>query len=129
MDIQHPEYIEYNKGGLLLDTAIVYSHQGNSAKAIEVLSQIVDPQTFTRKTSRTEMGRIEAINAMTMASLRAKEKNMDQSIHFWKAGIQAAKALRSELRFNEAVAAYEIMESIWPGEKRITDLRDLMQHW
>jgi hypothetical protein len=128
--VECPVYVEYSKGGLSIDAGIVYSHQGNSAKAIEALSQLIDPKTFLLKVPPDdEMTRIEAINAMTMAHLRARDKDMEKTIHFWTAGIEGAKTLKSEQRFNEAVHAYEVIEYVWPNEARITELRDLINHW
>ncbi len=124
-----PIYTSYSKNGLLLDTAIVYSYQGESIKAVEALSQIVDPETFALKSPWGETKRIEVIHHMTAASLRAKDKDMAKVIHFWTAGIQAARAIHSEQRFNEALTAYEVMQYLWPDEKRIQDLRDLTEHW
>src|SRR5581483_8061497 len=126
---EYPAYVVYGKNILLLDTAIVYLHQGESAKVEEALSKGIDPETFALKLPWSESGRIEAINTMTMASLKAKDKDMEKTIHFWQAGIEGAKALQSEQRFNEALTAYEIMAYIWPDEPRITELRDLTQHW
>jgi DNA-binding XRE family transcriptional regulator/tetratricopeptide (TPR) repeat protein len=128
-DTECPIYVGYGKKDLCLDAGIVHAHQGNSAKAIETLSQFVDPKTFALQVPGSEMRRIEIINAMTMACLKAKNKPMEQVIHFWTAGIEAARALQSERRFEEALTAYEIMETLWPDEKRIIELRDLTQHW
>jgi hypothetical protein len=54
---------------------------------------------------------------------------MPRSINLWKTGIQSAIALQSEQRFAEAMSAYDIMEAVWTGERRITELRPLIQHW
>ena len=117
----------------MLDTAIVLSLQGESTKSFETLSKVVDPETSSLKTSSKnfgETGRIEVLNTMTMVTLRAKDKDMENAIHFWRAGIQGAKDLHSEQRFNEALEAYDLMARyIWPGEKRILELRELTQHW
>jgi hypothetical protein len=54
---------------------------------------------------------------------------MDLSLRLWKAGIQGAMNLRSEQRFGEALTAYDIMQALWPGDKRIKELRDFTRHW
>ena len=122
-------YVMYNKTALSLDTGTVLSLQGESEKALEELSKSVDPKTLTLKTPYSEVGRIEVLNTMAMVVLKTKDKDMEQAIHFWKAGIEAAKALKSEQRFKEALTAYEIMEHIWSDEARIKELRDLTRHW
>lgn len=126
---EYPVHVTYNKAGFLLDQGIVYSYQGESQKAMAVFSQVVDPETLTLKLPWGEENRVEIINFMAMTSLRDKDRNMGKTTHFWKAGIEGAKALRSELRFSEAVNAYDLMEYVWPGEKHIVELRDLIQHW
>ena len=64
----------------------------------------------------------------TLASLKVPngEKDKALSIRLWKAGIQAAKEFHGEDRFQQAVQAYGIMESIWPDE---ADVLDLIVHW
>ncbi|HYU71209.1 MAG TPA: hypothetical protein VEL31_00895, partial [Ktedonobacteraceae bacterium] len=73
--------------------------------------------------------RIEFLNHMALALVKSPTKDMEQTIAYWQAGIQGAKVLQSEQRFNEAATAYEIMESIWSGDKRIASLRELVVHW
>lgn len=128
-DTSCPLYVIYGRGDFLLDAGIVQYQQGNSTGAVDILSRLVDPETLTLKIPDAEITRIETMNAMTRATLKAKERNMERAIHFWIAGVQAAKALHSEQRFKEALAAYDIMEYIWPDEKRILELRDLTEHW
>jgi tetratricopeptide (TPR) repeat protein len=130
-DAKCPVYLSYEQSYLLFDTGVMYYQQGDSTKALEAFSQLVDPEILTLKTSldRGEIGRIEAINYMTMASLTSENKDMEQTIHFWTEGIQAARVLHSEQRFAEALAAYDIMRALWPNEQRIQELRDLTRHW
>lgn len=54
---------------------------------------------------------------------------MERVIALWKADIQSAHTLRSQQRFEEAYMAYEVMEGVWPNERRIMELRDLIVHW
>lgn len=126
---QRPVYIHYNKFGFLLDAGIVYSQRGESEKAIKVFSQAVDPDSFDLKLPWTETGRIEVINYMTKASLMDNDKDIERTIFFWKGAITSAKAIQSEQCFNEAVSTYDIMQVVWPGDKRIMELRDLTEHW
>lgn len=54
---------------------------------------------------------------------------MEQCIDLWKKGIEGAKVLQSNQRFNEALVAHAAMSAAWPGERRIKELRDLIVHW
>jgi hypothetical protein len=66
---------------------------------------------------------------MTMALLKGSEKDMERTLHCWQAAMQGAHTLQSEQRLSEALVSYEVMQSVWPGEKRIAGLRDLAVHW
>jgi hypothetical protein len=66
---------------------------------------------------------------MALSSLKAKDRDMEKTVHFWKATIEGVKALQSEWGFNEAVTTYELMEVAWAGEQRIAGMRDHIVHW
>jgi hypothetical protein len=122
-------FIEFTRSDLPRQEGQVYCYQGNQAKAMEMLEQQVDPQTLALRVPQSETARLEMINAMALSSLKAKDRNMEQTIHFWTAGIEGAKALKSEKNLGEALTIYEYMEIVWFGEKRIADLRELTEHW
>ncbi|HLZ62359.1 MAG TPA: hypothetical protein VKR06_35895 [Ktedonosporobacter sp.] len=113
----------------LLETGWIYCYQGDQVKAMETLGQRVDAQTFSPKIPQSERGLVEAINIMALSSLKAKDRDMEKVIHLWKAGATGAVKLQSEQRFNEALTTYELMEVVWPGEQRVSELRDLIVHW
>jgi transcriptional regulator with XRE-family HTH domain len=113
---------------LLMETGWAYCYYGDQIKAMQTLEQRVDPETLAPKIEQSEMGRVETINIMALASLRAPNRDLEKIIHLWTAGIEGAKARKDEQRFLEAVTTYDLMEVVWPGEPRIKDLRDLMQH-
>lgn len=122
-------FIDYTRSDLPRQEGQVYCYQGNLTKATEMLEQCINPQTLVSRVPQSERGRLETIHGMTLAALRTKDRDMEQVIHFWTAGIKGAKALKSEKNFGEAVALYDLMEIIWFGEKRIADLRELTEHW
>lgn len=66
---------------------------------------------------------------MAMALLKHPGRDMERLMHVWKTGITEATRLKSEQSFNEALLAYDIAEAVWPGEKRVAELRDLVTHW
>ncbi len=121
--------METKPSTLLLEAGWSYYYYGNQGKALEILQQRVDPETLAPKIPQSEMGRVETINIMALSSLKTKNRDLQQTIHFWITGIEGAKALQNEQRFNEAQTAYELMEAVWPDEIRIKELRDLLVHW
>jgi transcriptional regulator with XRE-family HTH domain len=121
---------DFNYSTLLLEDGLTYYHLEQYEKALEVFAKAVDPTTLTSKVPASSVRvRIEIINNETLASLKSPKKDMDLSLRLWKAGIQGAVNLRSEQRFGEALTAYDIMQALWPGDKRIKELRDFTRHW
>jgi hypothetical protein len=113
----------------LKEAALICCSKGDQEQAMKWLAKRMDPETLAPRITQNERGRIETINILTLSMLKSKERDMEKIIHHWSAGIEGAKALRHEHAFNQAVANFEGMELIWPGEKRITELRDLIVHW
>jgi transcriptional regulator with XRE-family HTH domain len=103
---------------------------GHFDGAFVALSEVVDPQTQMLKLSvDSERSRIDTINHMTLAALKRPNKDKELIVPLWMAGMQGAKNLRSEQRYEEALTAYGIMEALWSDDAQIRDLRDLMGHW
>lgn len=128
-DQDNHNIVDFKYSNLLLEAGWTCCYAGDQAKAMNWLSQRVDPETFASQMPQSELGRVEALNVMTLSSLRAKDRDMERSIHFWQGSLEGVKTLRSEQRLNEVLANYELMESIWPGEPRIAELRELIEHW
>jgi len=122
-------FMDAKRSSLLLEAGWTYCYAGNQTKALEILAKRVDPETLKPRLAQSAMGQVETINVMTLSSLRTKDRDMEKIIHFWRAGMEGAKTLQNEQRFNEALTNYELMEVVWPGERRITDLRDHIVHW
>ena len=78
---------------------------------------------------QSAMGRVETFNAMALSSLKTRDRDMEKIIHVWVAGIEGARVLKNEQRFNEAVTTYTFMDVIWPNEPRIAELHDHIIHW
>ncbi len=125
----HFAYMDYTLADLVLNDGMVHYQHGDYDKALDSLSQLIDPEKLTLKIPLAERSRIEALNIMALSCLKHDKKDKELSLYFWNAGIQGAKALQSEQRFNEAIAAYDIMEAIWPHEKDIKGLQPLTVHW
>jgi len=121
---------DFNYSTLIMEDGLTYYHLEQYEKALEIFGQAIDLKTLAAKVpASSERVRIEIINNETLASLKSPQKNMELSVKLWTAGIQGAIDLHSEQRFNEALTAYNIMQALWPGDKRIKELRDLTRHW
>ena len=122
-------FMDFKRSNQLLEAGWTYCYAGDQTQAAAILQKRVDPETLTPRIPQSELGRIETINVLALSSLRAKDRDMEQTIHFWTAGIEGAKTLQSEQRFNETLTIYELMDVIWSGEQRIADLHDRIVHW
>ncbi len=122
-------FMDYTRADLVLNDGMVHYHQGDYGKALDSLGQLIDPETLAVKLPLPERSRVEGLNTMALASLKYARRDMEQVIHIWKRGITEATKLKSEQRFSEALLAYDIAQAVWPGEKRVTELRDLVTHW
>lgn len=122
-------YMDYTHGDLILNDGMVHYHQHDYDKATTSLSRLVNPETLTPKIVLPERSEVEALNIMTLAQLKAKNKDMEKVLHTWDTAITKAKSLKSEQRFSEAITAYEMMQAVWPGEKKIAERCELATHW
>ncbi len=122
-------FMDFRLATLFLDAGEACCYHGDQAKAMKWLSMRFDPETLAPKVAQSGIGKVETINLMTLSSLKAENRDLEKTLHLWTAGMDGAIALRSELKFNEALSNYELMEAIWPGEKRIAELRDHIVHW
>jgi len=122
-------FIDFRRSTMFLDIGTAYCYAGNQAKALEWFERRVDCETLEPKIAQSELGRVETLNLMTLAALRGRYRDIEQVLYWWIHGVLGAIALRSEQRFAEALANYEFMEIAWPGERRITDMREYAVHW
>jgi transcriptional regulator with XRE-family HTH domain/tetratricopeptide (TPR) repeat protein len=121
-------YVEHD--GPTFYDAKTYYYLGQYSDAYNVFEKILDPQTQALKVPvASERSRISVINHMVLAALKRPNKDKELIVPLWMAGMQGAKNLRSEHRYEEALAAYGIMEALWSDDAQIRDLRDLMGRW
>jgi transcriptional regulator with XRE-family HTH domain len=124
------QWMDYDPAHLLMDEGLTHYHLREYDAALDAFAKVIDPETLALKVSGVaERVRIEIINHQALASLKRARKDMELAIKLWIAGMQGAIALRSEQRFGEALSAYDIMEALWSGERRIMELRDFTRHW
>jgi transcriptional regulator with XRE-family HTH domain len=127
-DGEYPVYLEYDGPDYYEGMTRYLLGQYNEAFA--ALEKIVDPETQALKLPvASERSRVSAINHMALSALKRPNKDKELIVPLWMAGMQGAKNLRSEQRYEEAMTAYGIMEALWSDDARIRDLRDLMGHW
>jgi tetratricopeptide (TPR) repeat protein len=122
-------YIDFTEGNLILNDGLAHYQQGDYEQAIDSLSQLIDPETLAMKKALPERTSVEGLTMMTLASLKSEQRDQERIVFFWQAAIEGARTLQSEQRFQEALLAYELMQTLWPGEKRVAALRDLTIHW
>lgn len=122
-------FMDFKRSNLFLEVGWTYCYQGNQEKSMEWLAKRVDAETLSCKIPQSELGRVATINTMALSSLKAKDRDMEKTIYLWRAGIEGAKALKSEQRFADAMATYELMEIAWPDEPRIAELHDHIIYW
>jgi transcriptional regulator with XRE-family HTH domain/tetratricopeptide (TPR) repeat protein len=121
---------DFNESTLVLEDGLTCYHLDQYEEALQIFGNAIDFHTLKPLVpASSERVRLEIINNETLASLKRPNKDMELSINLWRAGIQGAVALRSEQRFQEAVMAYNIMQALWPEDKRIKEMRDLARHW
>jgi transcriptional regulator with XRE-family HTH domain len=122
---------------LIKDEADILYYNGEQNKALDSLSQLIDIESKDRngnlllssKRAMSEREHLGVLSRMTFASLKGKNKELERSVSLWRAQVQVVKALKSEQRFEEAILAYQMMDTLWGDDSRVKDLRPLTVHW
>jgi transcriptional regulator with XRE-family HTH domain len=124
VDEQVPIWVNHSHANLLLNDGMTHFHLGSQKEALKAFAQI-------QNLEQDAIGRIEVLVDEVMSEVNRDDKarDMEWCINHWTKGIEGAKALQSEQRFQEALLAYAAMRAAWPGEKAIKDLRELIVHW
>jgi hypothetical protein len=119
-----PVWIEYSQGGLLLHSGLAYHYMDKQTEAINLFARI-------GAVAQVETTRIESFTDQVLAEVYRSDKprDMEFCIENWQKGIQGAIAMRSQQAFTEAKTAYAVMRAVWPGERRIKQLRKQIIHW
>jgi hypothetical protein len=125
----HIAFMVFTPSVQLNEAALICCTSGDQVGAMKWLEKRIDPETLRPRVPQGEWERVKAINTMTLSSLKTKNRDMERTIHLWTAGIGRAKELQYEFGFHQAIANFEGMEMVWPEEKRIAELRELIEHW
>jgi tetratricopeptide (TPR) repeat protein len=121
-----PLYIDYDYSQLFISEGLTYYDLGCYEEALESFLQV---DGLSPKIPVAERGRLEFLNCQALSILRLphRDREMQQCINYWKAGIQGAMALKSRQRYDEACRIYELMTFVWPYEKKIIELREIIE--
>ncbi len=122
-------HVDFSFAQLVRNDGLAYYYQGRYQDALATYTQVIDPEKFTPKVVTSQWIYTELVHLQTMATLKNPTRDMERVIALWKTDIQGATTLQSQQRFEEACQAYEVMEGVWPNERRIMELRDLIVHW
>ena len=119
--VDMPDYMmdpiaaHFTKSGLALYLARDYQ------QAMNMLTQVVDPESLELKHPLPERFRVEALNTMILSLLKQKDKDKERLKRYWQVAMQGTLGLQSKQRLNEAVQTYSIMEALWPDDTDITE--------
>jgi transcriptional regulator with XRE-family HTH domain/tetratricopeptide (TPR) repeat protein len=120
-----PIWVDHDKENLILWDGMTHYHLDMHKEALDSFSQVqkIEQDTLTRRYE------IMLNEVLAEVSRSDKPHNMEFCIDRWTQGIEGAKTLQSNQRYSEAIQAYTAMRVIWPTEKRVKELRDLIVHW
>ncbi len=124
-DEQVPIWVHHSEANLYLNDGMTYFYLGRQKKALQCFAKVDSLQ------DKSELLRIEALLDGVMAEVQREDsaRDMEWCLNRWMPAIKDAKALYSELLFNDAVKVYMAMCGAWPGEKRIRDQREMAVRW
>ncbi len=123
-----PLYIDYDYSQVVLSEGLAYYDLGRYQEALDTFLQV---EHFPAQIPLAERGRLEFLNCQARTILRfpSRDRDMEQCVEYWSAAIHGSLALKSKQRYDEAVQIYELMDFLWPHEKRIKALRELLTPW
>jgi transcriptional regulator with XRE-family HTH domain len=125
---EYIDFMQFSRIDFPGEAGLTYVYQGNSKAALQLLSDIIDPDTLEDKRPE-RYGRMQVYHTMILAMLRSKDRDMDKVIQLWLTAITKAKSLQSEQGFDDALQSYELMKIVWPGETRIEELQNHLVRW
>ena len=120
-----PLYIDYDYSQVFLSEGLAHYDLGRYKEALDTFLQI---ERFSSQMSLAERGRLEFLNfqARTVLHLPSRDRDMQQCLDYWTEAVQGSTRLKSKQRYDEAAHIYELMTYVWPQEKKIKELRELL---
>ena len=79
--------VDHRASGIIVNEAAVQYYQGKADRALDALSQVVDPEKLVAKMPLPERARIETFNDMARPVLKSEHKQMERVIHFRRAAL------------------------------------------
>ena len=125
----HPYNMKHDLANFLLDDGVTHLFMAKPEAALQTFTKMIRLDDLTSHIPLSKRLRPEVVNNLTLTLLKIPQKDMEQIIFCWRSGLQEAQSLQSEQRFEESIHLQELMEIVWPGEKRVIELRDLIVHW
>jgi len=124
-----PIWVDHSIGNLLDNDGLTHYHLGLYKASSDSFSQIDDH--YSHENTIPASCRVAALVERTMTEVLRDDqpRDMDLCIDLWTRGIEGAKTLQSNRCFDDAIHAFTAMRAVWPGESRIKDLRDQIEHW
>lgn len=122
-------YMKHDQANFLTDDGVTHLFLAQPEVAIQTFAQIIKLDDLTPRIPLTRRFHPEVVNNLTLALLKVPQKDMEKAIFCWQTGLREAQELRSEQRFKESINLQALLEMVWPGEKRIIELRDCVVHW
>jgi hypothetical protein len=121
-----PIWIDHSIGGLLLNDGRMHMHLGLHKEAILAFDQV--EKDYANDTSIAFACRISVMIDQIIAELTRTDKprNMDWCTTNWTKALNDARALGSRSKETKVAQVYTTMLALWPGEKDVADLRDLL---
>ncbi len=113
-----PIFADYGWANVLLNEGHVYYHLGDPAPSIAALDQLQEER------AANATWKAQAYTEQTLAELMHPSRDMEYAIDRWIKGAQIARQLSSQQRRRESLSALVAMQSAWPGERRIAELRE-----
>lgn len=123
-----PIWVDHSLGNLLLHDGTTHMHLGLYKEAVTSFGHI---ETQYAQHGQHLSCLIEATfdQVIVETSRDDQPRSLERCINLWIQGINGAKKLQSQQRFDEAIHAYTAMRAAWPGERQVKDLHDLIVHW
>jgi len=129
--LENVAFMEFTQFDQWWEAARACNSKGDPKQAIRWLEKLIDLETFAPRPGvpQSEGGRITAINTLTYSLLQLENRDLEYIIKTWITGIEGAKERRAEERYRKAIANFEIMKVLYPGEQTIMQLVPLTEHW
>lgn len=113
-------YAEHNLSHMILGEGIMRSQLGQTKMALDIFARAEQPDIIIPERLRVEIFNQQAKTAIVSGDL-------ERGSAYVEAGVNGARALGSQKRYNEAYNNFKQICMLWPQEKRVEALGGLFQ--